>query len=408
MGDVHYPSATSDIGADSDGIPDANVRTITSPRLKTVMEKIAELKSRDSVLVLSGDLTDRGNLDGYRQAVERLNQVLRFVEQPERLIAVPGNHDIRRDLVKPGEDDLFRKFTEIKDIWTANVQDVFSPSDLRVIELAPAKRRLPAVSLNTCILCWEYRNIPGYWHSRAVEALSEILEEDAADEMAAQLRLLQVDSPSIFKPHLDELERLIGEDLLACIVVGHHALLPQARPRLNINGEPLNAGLARHALLRGKTPVVYLHGHLHDDPIECLSNPAEGHYLLCIGAPELSDGFNEITLYSSSEDTFLGVDIAEYRFRAEHLELRNRRRLKFPQLGRERVESLKRLARLVDVGSTVTVQELRVAISNSGLHSVFDMSDEAIRDAIVEADWLDLLNVDEKGAGDLAEWRISA
>jgi hypothetical protein len=177
---------------------------------------------------------------------------------------------------------------------------------------------------------------------------------------------------------------------------------------MQINGEPTNAGRLRTELLRVETPVVYLHGHLHDDPVECVSNPAEGHFLASIGAPKLKDGFNVVDVLISSEACFLGLEVQEYRFNQEHLELTRSRRIRFPRLTDTRLTTLRKLTRLVEVGETVNAQEIRIRAVKTDLAAALDLSDDSIATALIESDWAGLLTVDEKGGAELNEWRIGA
>jgi hypothetical protein len=410
LGDVHYPESKRDSGADNDGFTPDQVGTITGPRLKSVLERVVSLSKLGALTVLSGDLTDRGNIEGYRQAVQFLSGPLGIADSPANFVAVPGNHDINKFDIQIDETDHFAKFLPITKIWDEEVAaGVFQPDRVRTVTATAESISVPVIALNTCVLCWEYRSIPEDWKVSARQILTPEVDPEKLEEILEGIGRLQVDSPSVHDDHLTELERIVGDTIPACVVVGHHALLPQARPRLEINGEPVNAGKLRYALLRVPTPVIYLHGHLHDDPIECLSNEPEGHFLLTIGAPHLQDGFNEIELHLSSEGTFLGVEVIEHRFTGTRLEAKQRRQVKFPVISNERRDLLKELSRLVAVGETASVQDLRVQIGRrDDIHPRVDLSDESVESLLREADWLGLLSIDTKGDGPLAKWRIAS
>jgi hypothetical protein len=85
VGDIHYPDVKSAIkGADyKDTAYPRNLADISLPdRLLNVARKITQLRENDSAIVgilLCGDLTSRGDLDGYRDCVGYLNSVLRLL-----------------------------------------------------------------------------------------------------------------------------------------------------------------------------------------------------------------------------------------------------------------------------------------------------------------------------------------
>ena len=57
------------------------------------------------------------------------------------------------------------------------------------------------------------------------------------------------------------------------VIVAHHNLLPQRLPRLAPYTELVNGGALRASLGELGKPVLYLHGHIHEDPIEILRSP---------------------------------------------------------------------------------------------------------------------------------------
>jgi hypothetical protein len=79
-------------------------------------------------------------------------------------------------------------------------------------------------------------------------------------------------------------------------------------------GEVLNAGFARQALLSTKANILYLHGHIHDDPLEIVRLPdLDGGQLVSVSAPEIWKGFNKISLFFGEEENpFLAV-VTPYR-----------------------------------------------------------------------------------------------
>lgn len=67
----------------------------------------------------------------------------------------------------------------------------------------------------------------------------------------------------------------------------------QRMTRLAPYTELVNSGAVRASLMEAGRPILYLHGHIHTDPVEVLSVPG-GDALVCISAPAAEDGFNII------------------------------------------------------------------------------------------------------------------
>ncbi len=107
-----------------------------------------------------------------------------------------------------------------------------------------------------------------------------------------------------------------GAARLISIVLSHHNLLPQAIPRVALYAELLNAGVARSRLLGLHKTILYCHGHIHDDPIEVLTDPQNpGSQVILISAPTLSRGFNTITTEFGRKGFPLGCIITAHRLR---------------------------------------------------------------------------------------------
>ncbi len=105
-----------------------------------------------------------------------------------------------------------------------------------------------------------------------------------------------------------------GETKQFPIVLSHHNLLPQAIPRIALYAELLNAGVARSRLLALGKSILYCHGHIHDDPIEVLTNPLnQGSQVILISAPTLSRGFNTITIEFGRRGFPLGCIVTAHR-----------------------------------------------------------------------------------------------
>ena len=118
---------------------------------------------------------------------------------------------------------------------------------------------------------------------------------------------------------LDTVQRTLDEgNATFGVLVGHHNLLPQKIPRISPYGEMLNAGFVRSQMLGLDRPIVYLHGHIHQDPVEVVSDPRlPDSKLVLISAPEIKDGFNEIVFYISEHDDLVGIRLIPHRAKSE-------------------------------------------------------------------------------------------
>jgi len=81
----------------------------------------------------------------------------------------------------------------------------------------------------------------------------------------------------------------------------------------------LNAGLLRDALLETGKAILYLHGHIHESPIEKVVRPraygemGQDAQIISVSAPPIWEGFNEIGLFHDENDDIFLVRVTEYR-----------------------------------------------------------------------------------------------
>ncbi|TIP27751.1 MAG: hypothetical protein E5X67_14125 [Mesorhizobium sp.] len=192
--------------------------------------------------------------------------------------------------------------------------------------------------MNTSIGSWELQNLPEFlrdklktedW-STPIDLGSPASMDDGPATPAAVLPpekpqdLLdqyysQLDTPYVSALMLTGLmEHLLQPGRAFGVIVGHHNLLPQKTPRISPYAEMLNAGFVRAQLLSVGKPVLYLHGHIHQDPIEVISDPRNpGSQVISISAPEIGGGFNELVFFITDQDDLIGVRVVPYRTRPE-------------------------------------------------------------------------------------------
>ena len=236
---------------------------------------------------------------------------------------VPGNHDINRSEIVSGQP-LHEKFEPLLMQW----EKIFGARDYLTIdtpiptdlpksasgESTPSIRFLP---LNTCYFCGEYRAFPDKIRGKIVELLDELKRTIPASEFEKMVSE-QIDCPAVSREHVDALGRHILRNNTESIsvVLGHHPLFAQAIPRIDGYNELLNAGYIRETVLEARRNVIYLHGHIHQDPLLSINSPIRGaHRIVHISAPALEDGFNLVKIFFSDvTNQPISLELIQYRF----------------------------------------------------------------------------------------------
>lgn len=333
LGDVHFPDllAAKPLADHKDkGMSAAMAGVVSSTRIVEIGREITRIQKEQVNLVaiaLTGDLTTRGDVPGYESCLRFLHKALQLSDRTywkeRRLFVVPGNHDINRSEIVNGQP-LQKKFEPLLRQW----EDIFgardyltigspSPTDLPISAPGGAEPSIRFLPLNTCYLCGEYRAFPAQIRDKVVELLDELKKTVAADEFERMMSE-QVDCPAVSREHVDELGGHIRRNNIDSIsvVLGHHPLFAQPMPRIDGYNELLNAGYIRETVLNAKRNVVYLHGHIHQDPLLSISSPLRGpHRIVHISAPALEDGFNLIKVFFSDvTNQPISLELTQYRF----------------------------------------------------------------------------------------------
>lgn len=323
IGDVHYPDRNSVSSVDwKDKAVDASlVRQLTPDPYKNVADAIRSMLLDDNLIkgvLISGDLTSRGDIAGYGECIAFFKRVLDLgnvdVWRDKIIAIVPGNHDVPRDDVDPA--DIFRKFQRTTQAWETVLPGVFLPQTVRQVDILHLDScSIRVIALNTCIGCGEKRYLP----EQIRDELHALLARHSSSPIAPKdFELIgeQLDTPAILEEHLATVEHTIQSLAQAgvAIVLGHHALLPQARVRIDLYTELVNGGRFRNALATLGANVLYVHGHLHEDPVEIISHPTiQKGRLIVVSAPLFQDGFNVIEIFFEDGGQPIGCKIHPYR-----------------------------------------------------------------------------------------------
>jgi hypothetical protein len=151
-------------------------------------------------------------------------------------------------------------------------------------------------------------------------------------------------------------------------------------------------------LLNTKRRVLYLHGHIHDDPLETVASPLlDGGILVIISAPELVDGYNLIEIEYTSSGLPLGCRVKAYRIHNGILSLS--RVAEIPLGMTESVAPTADHSQLLDAVNQHRILYWREASQSTGL------ADDDLEAVATELHWRRLLKLD-RTSSDRALWLL--
>lgn len=308
---------------------------------------------------------------------------------------VPGNHDVVRSDVDPLGKDLFKKFQSIKKVWDSLVPDTLVPHDIRATEIEYKESRISISSVNTCIGCSEKRYLPEKLKEQLFDTLSGMVKKGDSEGLFETYGE-QLDTPAILESHITKLESsidLLGENVVP-VILGHHGILPQATLRLAIYTELINAGSVRFRLSSLNRPVIYCHGHIHDDPVEVVSQPKQGNgNLILISAPEYIEGFNLITLHYNSDNIPLGCEITPYRLES-YGSVKPHSSIKVPlQSGRNASSICDELSGAILKIMKPEPSRFKLALKEVCAETGLTISKDDFAQKLIELEWLGLVEI---------------
>lgn len=315
IGDIHWPglqSSKADIDSQDEGFPPAITTAIASTKVSAVLRRLARAVREQDGILLSGDVTDRSDLVSYRECLAKLRGL--FGTDLNKVHIVSGNHDIDRTLCVPRSSQRFECLNAIlKDLKYGPMPEEQSPV-FEEVKRGTASALI--VALNSCMGCGFKRYVNYLGSADAGNSIDAMLK--AGDQRVYE----DLDTPAFPEDQLREAyEKVSTYDLKTIpIVLAHHNLLPQTTPRTSPYGELINGGRARMKLALLSRPVIYLHGHIHSDPLEVIGGGdsrvgvATGTKIVSIAAPTLESGFNEVKIEFNSRGYPLGCVIVRWRY----------------------------------------------------------------------------------------------
>ena len=315
IGDVHFQDKKDahlndikDKAVDSDFIN--NISPNPFSKVSTELVRVIQKMSISGIL-LSGDLSSRGCLDSYKACVDHFVELSEiFTKDEKKIHVVPGNHDIdRKTAIEGNHGDKFKPFQEI---WKKIGLDILKPEEVRTSLIESNNNKIRFFSLNTCVGCGEVRALDNLFSTKLLDKLQSE-DNEFINELSECL-----DSPAVNSQHIGKIEDQIKDDLITDnvmpIVLAHHGILPQSTLRVAPYTEMMNGGYVRSVFSSLGHPIVYCHGHIHEDPVEIISTPKYiNSDLISISAPEFSDGFNVIDVHYSSQNVPIGLTVTPYR-----------------------------------------------------------------------------------------------
>jgi hypothetical protein len=321
IGDIHLPSAAGGASAvdNKDGRFPIELRNVISAHpIKLVFREIYRLLERGgiSAALFMGDLTDIGDVKGYQACAKYIARSLQFgaggVFANLPMGIVPGNHDIDRNLAK--QAGLTTKFEPLVAALSAAGLPHLPVRKPIWLDVNSGAARTKVALLNSCWGCGSNEFIPEEFREAVANAIDAALADGQSERAVRAYYDRQFDTPAFSEQSIHELAAVsgtLGGELL--IVCAHHNLLPQRQLRLAPYTELVNSGALRATFAELGRPIVYLHGHIHEDPVEILHVPG-GDPLVCISAPEASAGFNVLEFVSTQQGMPLSCHITQWRF----------------------------------------------------------------------------------------------
>jgi hypothetical protein len=327
VGDVHYTdleNTTSPVDNKDPGFPGALSAAIGTTPLQSIFRAVARCIEEEGpeVVAFMGDFTNRGDTQGLNDCLNYLRGLFPTNWGPgsaptcQLLI---GNHDVDRKK-DPETEDRYHDINVAIQNAGFPCASVLQPEELVFGEASAAELRV--YGINSSRGCGQVRLLGGLLAKLAGPEIERILREGGSQ---AQLDEIYegIDTPAIDDATLRQLREAISglPETAMPVICAHHNILPQTTPRIAPYSELINAGSIRAGLLMLNRPIIFLHGHLHDDPVEIIRSPSHPRSaIISISAPILRDGFNVVTIAHNEDGVPLGCQVTRHRRSGSHVE----------------------------------------------------------------------------------------
>jgi len=323
IGDIHFDSINKsklisgidhkDQHFNGNLIKKINCNTICTTILKKILREMQD--SANKIIIFTGDLSNRGDQKTYETCVnflqDRIPGSFFNPSSDSHIFIVPGNHDVDRNKVQL-IDDYIPKFERINVILKELKFPEIPLDGIKFYNYQFNKCSIRFFSINSCIGCGEIRFFE--------KEITDQLKKSKLNKKNYDI----LDTPLIQSADIEQVKEEIEKDPNTLpVILAHHNLLPQKKPRIALYAELLNGGYVRDELLKLNRPILFIHGHIHDDPIEVIESPVyKNAKVVCISAPLLfpllnddqtNFGFNKIKLIFTDTGVPLGCEIEKIR-----------------------------------------------------------------------------------------------
>lgn len=340
IGDVHYPTFVeqwTNVDNKDKGTTGGIAGHFSRPISSIIAREISKEVSRGAIsaIVICGDLTDRGLLQDFDRAVAYLEAAIDAggTIPSESVHLLPGNHDVDLADEMAFTDLTSKRFDTLESRLLLGKSVLSLTKDFRISTHASGNAVITVGSLNSSKANGAPRLFPSITVDDPVAELLRSVDPDGiltdskslvakVSDTSPSMSIQEIlDIPMIDPDDLDEIENSSSANQTGLMIVAaHHGFLPQATPRFGPYTEMINGGQVRRRLLALSRPVLYLHGHIHEDSVETIrgsgSNAGiDGPPIVAIAAPLLSEGFNRIVVEFGENGRVLGLLL--YRIRVD-------------------------------------------------------------------------------------------
>jgi hypothetical protein len=412
IGDIHWPehSKLNLLDLKDKAFPSGVAKRIGMNPLQTSMRSVLEHCREDvTAILLCGDLTSFGDVNGYRHCIDYLknNLLISCKDGPAMISIVPGNHDINRLNCDPAGINLFKKFEPLKESWRDISDDILPIEEVRTQNYCKDNCNCTVFSLNSCIGCGERRYLPGEISNELIDIFHKY---GAAGDPSDTFKLLgeTLDTPAFDVERINDICSIIKNisPKTLPIILSHHNILPQKMPRLSLYAEAINAGFIRSRFSRCKYPVIYCHGHIHQDPIEIVTQPdSSNSKLICIAAPEFKDGFNLMEIQYSDNNYPLGCIVTHLRL-VDECSIEKKKEIRISFYGPQDIEQIGH-ARISKYMAHLSRNARRFpeVVSNIRKNEQSSIHESTIADVLLECEWMGLVQIFSR-EDDKRHWQI--
>jgi 3',5'-cyclic AMP phosphodiesterase CpdA len=416
IGDIHFPQTRQEnVAEHADRGVSANFVQRAAPKplvnsIRTLLNDFRSIDTSRRAIAICGDLTNCGDSKGYRDCVDYLVKALDLnddrVWRIQNVHVAIGNHDIDRGAAnEDSSDEVHPKFKPAQMAWHAVRLGAIPAVKLRNTTISDDGSTIHLITMNSCLGCGEQRNLPEKLKAIIADACrardpGSPLTADDFDLVGESLDTPAFEADAI--QAVGEIVESLPPNAIP-LILAHHNLLPQPRPRIKLYTEMLNGGVLRTRLSGTKRAAIYCHGHTHNTPIEIISDPRIAHSrVVSVSAPELRCGFNKIEIVYGRNCQPIGCIIHPVRIDVETgnpiSEQSVRVRLHSPKMAKNILDELS-LSTLRIIGEEwQTIGSVYDQITAKPPDSTIGIDADTVRDVVLDLEWFDTVEIGDPEA----------